>query len=194
MTLSAEPRVEQNTLVLRIPMRFERRGGRKRIVAPDGSAIARSSKQAPGVKQGSATASTYPLMLSGDARSPCPAPIRDGPGTARKLSGPEPSRTSVQVDEVTVQADAAETEQRAKHRDACRRQALNLHIRGTAAKVKGVPGSVDTLLPQPVVGRLRAIAACDSDRPPAGLSLENRKKIVDPQVDRLDLASLHVSH
>jgi hypothetical protein len=36
MTLSAETRVEQNTLVLRISMRFEPRGGRKRIVAPDG--------------------------------------------------------------------------------------------------------------------------------------------------------------
>ena len=31
-------------LVIRIPMRFQRRGGRKRIVAPDGSAIVPSSK------------------------------------------------------------------------------------------------------------------------------------------------------
>ena len=30
-------RLDGNTLVVRIPMRFKRRGGRKRIVAPDGS-------------------------------------------------------------------------------------------------------------------------------------------------------------
>jgi Centromere-binding protein HTH domain len=35
------------TLVVRIPMRFQRRGGRKRIVAPDGSAIVPSSKPQP---------------------------------------------------------------------------------------------------------------------------------------------------
>ena len=32
-------RLNGTTLVIRIPMRFQRRGGRKRIVAPDGSAI-----------------------------------------------------------------------------------------------------------------------------------------------------------
>jgi hypothetical protein len=31
--------LDGTTLVVRIPMRFQRRGGRKRIVAPDGSAI-----------------------------------------------------------------------------------------------------------------------------------------------------------
>ena len=34
-------------LVVRIPMRFQRRGGRKRIVAPDGSELAPSSKPQP---------------------------------------------------------------------------------------------------------------------------------------------------
>ena len=34
-----ETRLDGTTLVVRIPMRFQRRGGRKRIVAPDGSAI-----------------------------------------------------------------------------------------------------------------------------------------------------------
>jgi len=34
-------------LVVRIPMQFQRCGGRKRIVAPDGSAIVSSSKQQP---------------------------------------------------------------------------------------------------------------------------------------------------
>jgi hypothetical protein len=34
-------------LIVRIPMRFQRRGGRKRIVAPDGSEIVPSSKPQP---------------------------------------------------------------------------------------------------------------------------------------------------
>jgi hypothetical protein len=44
MIESAETRLEGTTLVVRIPMRFQRRGGRKRIVAPDGSELAPSSK------------------------------------------------------------------------------------------------------------------------------------------------------
>ena len=42
-----ETRLDGTTLVVRIPMRFQRRGGRKRIVAPDGSEIAPSSKRHP---------------------------------------------------------------------------------------------------------------------------------------------------
>jgi hypothetical protein len=42
-----QARLEGTTLVVRIPMRFQRRGGRKRIVAPDGSAILPSSKPQP---------------------------------------------------------------------------------------------------------------------------------------------------
>jgi len=42
-----ESRLDGSTLVVRIPMRFQRRGGRKRIVAPDGSAIVPSSKPQP---------------------------------------------------------------------------------------------------------------------------------------------------
>jgi hypothetical protein len=34
-----ETRLDGTTLVIRIPMRFQRRAGRKRIVAPDGSAM-----------------------------------------------------------------------------------------------------------------------------------------------------------
>jgi hypothetical protein len=48
MTQGIETRLDGNTLVVRIPMRFQRRGGRKRIVAPDGSAIVPSSKPQPG--------------------------------------------------------------------------------------------------------------------------------------------------
>ena len=42
-----QTRLEGTTLVVRIPMRFRRRGGRKRIVAPDGSELAPSSKPQP---------------------------------------------------------------------------------------------------------------------------------------------------
>jgi hypothetical protein len=42
-----ERRLDGRTLVVRIPMRFQRRGGRKRIVAPDGSELAPSSKPQP---------------------------------------------------------------------------------------------------------------------------------------------------
>jgi hypothetical protein len=47
MIQNAETRLDGTTLVVRIPMRFQRRGGRKRIVAPDGSAIVPSSKPQP---------------------------------------------------------------------------------------------------------------------------------------------------
>jgi hypothetical protein len=45
--LGADARLEGNTVVGRIPMRFQPRGGRKRIVAPDGSEIALASKPQP---------------------------------------------------------------------------------------------------------------------------------------------------
>jgi hypothetical protein len=47
MTRGVETRLDGSTLVVRISMRFQRRGGRKRIVAPDGSEIALSSKPQP---------------------------------------------------------------------------------------------------------------------------------------------------
>jgi hypothetical protein len=47
MTLGVETRMEGETLVVRIPMRFQRRGGRKRIVAPDGTAIVPALKPQP---------------------------------------------------------------------------------------------------------------------------------------------------
>jgi hypothetical protein len=40
-------RLDGTTLVVRIPMRFQRRGGRKRIVAPDGREIALATKPQP---------------------------------------------------------------------------------------------------------------------------------------------------
>jgi hypothetical protein len=43
----AETRLDGTTLVVRIPMCFRRRGGRKRIVAPEGSDLAPSSKPQP---------------------------------------------------------------------------------------------------------------------------------------------------
>jgi hypothetical protein len=47
MIQGAETRLDGTTLVVRIPMRFQRRGGRKRIVAPDGSEIVPTSKPQP---------------------------------------------------------------------------------------------------------------------------------------------------
>ena len=47
MTQGVQTRLDGDTLVVRIPMRFQCRGGRKRIVAPDGSAIVPSSKPQP---------------------------------------------------------------------------------------------------------------------------------------------------
>jgi hypothetical protein len=40
-------RLEGTTLVVRIPMRFQRRGGRKRILTPDGAAIVSTTKPQP---------------------------------------------------------------------------------------------------------------------------------------------------
>jgi hypothetical protein len=47
MIQSCETRLDRNMLVVRIPMRFQRRGGRKRIIAPDGSELAPTSKPQP---------------------------------------------------------------------------------------------------------------------------------------------------
>jgi hypothetical protein len=44
MMHTVETRLDGSTLIVRIPMRFQRRGGRKRIVAPDGSEIAPTTK------------------------------------------------------------------------------------------------------------------------------------------------------
>jgi hypothetical protein len=45
MTPGVETRLNGGTLIVRIPMRFQRRGGRKRIVALDGSEIVPSKPQ-----------------------------------------------------------------------------------------------------------------------------------------------------
>ena len=47
MTQDVEIWLDGDTLVVRIPMRFQRHVGRKRIVAPDGSEIAPTSKPQP---------------------------------------------------------------------------------------------------------------------------------------------------
>jgi hypothetical protein len=47
MIQSAETRLDGNALVVRIAMRFQRRGSRKRIVAPDGNEIVPTSKPQP---------------------------------------------------------------------------------------------------------------------------------------------------
>jgi hypothetical protein len=47
MTKGVEARLEGATLVVRISMRFQRPGGRKRIIAPDGSELAPATKPQP---------------------------------------------------------------------------------------------------------------------------------------------------
>jgi len=47
MMPDVETKLEGAMLVVRIPMRLQRRGGRKRIVAPDGSEIEPTSKPQP---------------------------------------------------------------------------------------------------------------------------------------------------
>jgi hypothetical protein len=47
MSQSTETRLDGNTLIIRIPMRFQRRGGHKRIVAPDGSELVPATKPQP---------------------------------------------------------------------------------------------------------------------------------------------------
>ena len=47
MMSSVETRLDGSTLIVRIPMRFQRRGGRKRIVAPDGSELAPARSSQP---------------------------------------------------------------------------------------------------------------------------------------------------
>jgi hypothetical protein len=47
MIRGADTRLDGSTLVVRIPMQFRRRGGRKRILAPDGSELAPTSKPQP---------------------------------------------------------------------------------------------------------------------------------------------------
>ena len=47
MRKGVETRLDGTTLIVRIPMQFQRRGGRKRIVAPDGSAIVPTNKPQP---------------------------------------------------------------------------------------------------------------------------------------------------
>ena len=42
-----QTRLDGTTLVVRIPMHFQRRGGRKRIVAPDGSELVPATKPQP---------------------------------------------------------------------------------------------------------------------------------------------------
>jgi hypothetical protein len=47
MTPGVETRLDGSTLIVRIPMRFQHRGGRKRIVAPDGMSLRRLRSRSP---------------------------------------------------------------------------------------------------------------------------------------------------
>jgi hypothetical protein len=72
MTIGLDTKLDGTTLVVRIPMRFQRRGGRKRIVAPDGSELApaRSSQPDGTLVKALARAHRWQRMLeSGQAAS-----------------------------------------------------------------------------------------------------------------------------
>ena len=66
MTRGVETRLDGSTLVVRIPMRFQRRGGRKRIVAPDGSAIVPELEAAAGRHAGQGAGAG--VAMAADAR------------------------------------------------------------------------------------------------------------------------------
>jgi hypothetical protein len=70
MIQDAETRLDGSTLVVRIPMRFQRRGGRKRIVAPDGSELApaRSSQPDGTLVKALARAWRWQKLLDGGVR------------------------------------------------------------------------------------------------------------------------------
>ena len=61
MMEGVETPLDGTTLIVRIPMRFQRRGGRKRIVAPDGSAIVPATNPQPGDTLAQALARTSRL-------------------------------------------------------------------------------------------------------------------------------------
>jgi hypothetical protein len=65
MMQRAETRLDRSTLVVRIPMRFQRRRGRKRIVAPDGSAIVPTNKPQP---DGTLVKALARVAVAADAR------------------------------------------------------------------------------------------------------------------------------
>ena len=68
MRKGVETRLDGSTLVVRIPMRFQRRGGRKRIVAPDGTELAPSSKLPAGRDAGQGPRACAPLAAGAGER------------------------------------------------------------------------------------------------------------------------------
>jgi hypothetical protein len=69
MKSGIETRLDGSALIVRIPMRFQRRGGRKRIAAPDGSELAPRTKPQPDgtLVKGLARASRWQKLLGVDA-------------------------------------------------------------------------------------------------------------------------------
>jgi hypothetical protein len=72
MTQDVETRLDGSTLVIRIPMRFQRRGGRKRIVAPDGSELVPATKPQPdsSLVKALACTSRWQKLLDGASTAP----------------------------------------------------------------------------------------------------------------------------
>jgi len=90
VTQGVETRLDGQTLVVRIPMRFQRRGGRKRMVTPDGGAIVPTFQVAAGWHagegaraRGAGSACSMRVSTSLSARSATPRTSR---GDAENIS------------------------------------------------------------------------------------------------------------
>jgi hypothetical protein len=66
--------LQGDTLVVRIPMRFKRQGGRKRILAPDGSDLAPPTRAQPDGTLVKALARAWRWQRQLDAASTCRSP------------------------------------------------------------------------------------------------------------------------
>ena len=85
MIQSAETKLDGKTLIVRIPMLFQRRGGRKRIVAPDGSELKPTTKPQPDsmlvkararLELGGGRSCSMPASIPRSARSAMPRTSR----------------------------------------------------------------------------------------------------------------------
>jgi hypothetical protein len=150
-----QTRLEGTTLVVRIPMRFQHRGGRKRIVAPDGSAIVPTSKPQPDGTLVKALARAwrwqrmldcgkYPTRaeladaeeLGGVSPPPTAMTRHNETSKAARLSFPHSPWPSVEVHEAGVHTDAPEPQQQAEPCHAGRRHAGNLDVHCATAEME----------------------------------------------------------
>jgi hypothetical protein len=89
MTRGVETKLDGDTLLVRIPMRFQRRGGRKRIVAPDGRELGPRFKPQPDgtLVKALARAWRWQRMLDGGLTAGLAALLRPSPVDWRSSGG-----------------------------------------------------------------------------------------------------------